>query len=238
MTSEAQIQALEAELEQIANQRMDRMSGIEALAGKRTEQERANIPLIYRDAHLGNFRTPIYTDQNKVRLMNKIISTWYKDFETNYKKGKGLYIWSETKGSGKTRMAISLLNEILVEHRIFGYFATSTQIINEIKNTWDDDTTSESELLWKLTRYHVLIIDDFGTELPKQWINERFYHIINERYNNQKLTIYTSNHNLESLRYDDRIIDRIFESTFVVPMPEESIRRKLAKVEQERITNE
>ena len=149
-----------------------------------------------------------------------------------------MYIWSETKGSGKTRMAISLLNEILVEHRIFGYFATSTQIINEIKNTWDNDAMSESELLRKLTRYHVLIIDDFGTELPKQWINERFYHIINERYNNQKLTIYTSNHNLENLRYDDRIIDRIFESTFVVPMPEESIRRKLAKVEQERITNE
>ena len=214
---------------------MDPMNGIEALATKRTEQERANIPVIYQDAHLGNFRTPIYSDQDTVRLMNKIIKVWYQNFKENFEKGKGLYLWSSTKGSGKTRMAIILLNEILDSHRIFGYFATSTQIINEIKNSWNDDTQSESELLTKLSKYRVLVIDDFGTELPKQWINERFYHIINERYNHRKLTIYTSNHDLDSLLYDDRIIDRIYESTYVVQMPEESIRRKLAMEEQRKL---
>ena len=168
---------------------MDPMNGIEALATKRAEQNRANIPVIYQDAHLGNFRTPIYSDQDTVRLMNKIIKVWYQNFTENFEKGKGLYLWSQTKGSGKTRMAISLLNEILVSHKIFGYFATSTQIINEIKNSWNDDTQSESELLTKLSKYRVLVIDDFGTELPKQWINERFYHIINERYNHRKLTL-------------------------------------------------
>lgn len=203
----------------------------EALDGKRKEQERANIPKIYRDAHFGNFRTPIYRDQETVKLMNEIIRKWYHDFENNYKLGKGLYLWSSAKGSGKTRMAVSLLNEIMVEHGIHGYFTTSTQILTEIKRTWDSDTVSESELLDKLAKYHVLVIDDFGTEIPKPWINTRFYHIVNERYNNMKLTIYTSNHNLNRLQYDERIIDRIRETSYIIPFPEESVRTKISNTQ-------
>ena len=211
------------------------MNITKALDGKREAQEKANIPKFYRDAHLGNFRAPIYDDQETIKLMNEIIRKWYHDFKDNYEQGKGLYLWSRAKGSGKTRMAVSLMNEIMVEHGIYGYFATSTQILNEIKETWDNDGPSESELLRKLIKYQVLVIDDFGTEIPKDWINERFYHIVNERYNAKQLTIYTSNHSLEDLKYDDRIIDRIYETTYVVPMPEESIRRKLAQAEQEQI---
>lgn len=212
-----------------------RMNGIRSLECRRDTQKTANIPDIYQDAHLGNFRTPIYADQDAVKVMNGIIREWYKNFDENFAKGKGLYLWSGTKGSGKTRMAISLLNEIMVEHGKTMYFSTSTQILNEIKETWDSDGPSESELLRKLIKYQVLVIDDFGTEIPKDWINERFYHIVNERYNAKQLTIYTSNHSLEDLKYDDRIIDRIYETTYVVPMPEESIRRKLALAEQEQI---
>ena len=207
-----------------------------ALDGKREAQERANIPKFYRDAHLGNFRTPIYDDQETLKLMNEIIRKWYHEFKDNYERGKGLYLWSSAKGSGKTRMAVSLMNEIMVEHGIYGYFTTSTQILTEIKRTWDRDDVSESEILDKLTKYHILVIDDFGTEIPKDWINTRFYHIINERYNNMKLTIYTSNHNLDRLQYDERIIDRIRETAYIVPFPEESVRAKISNTQNTNMT--
>ncbi len=73
------------------------------------------------------------------------------------------------------------------------------------------------------------VIDDFGTENAKDWKNEKFYSIINGRYVEKKITIFTSNFSLDDLSYDDRIINRIKERVLQIPFPEESIRETLAK---------
>ncbi|WP_320961781.1 hypothetical protein [Hungatella effluvii] len=104
--------------------------------------------------------------------------------------------------------------------------------MNEIKATWDDRTRSESDLLRALSTVQVLIIDDFGTELPKDWIGERFYSIINGRYQDKLITFFTSNMSLPDLRYDDRITNRIRERTFQLPFPEESVREQIAEHNQ------
>ena len=44
-----------------------------------------------------------------------------------------------------------------------------------IKATWDDRDRKESDLLDALATVEVLVIDDFGTEIPKDWIGERFF---------------------------------------------------------------
>ena len=75
----------------------------------------------------------------------------------------------------------------------------------------------------------ILIIDDFGTEQVASWINDRFYQIINDRYVNKKVTIFTSNIELEKLQYDDRITNRIKETTYQIHFPEESIRGYIAE---------
>ena len=61
------------------------------------------------------------------------------------------------------------------------------------------------------------------------WINDRFYQIINDRYVNKKVTIFTSNIELEKLQYDDRITNRIKETTYQIHFPEESIRGYIAE---------
>ena len=141
----------------------------------------------------------------------------------------GLYLYSGTKGSGKTRMAASIANELIKTKRLQVKFAGSMQIVNEIKATWDDRDRSESKLLTALASVQVLVIDDFGTELPKDWIGERFYSIINGRYQDKLITILTSNMSLSDLRYDDRITNRIKERTFQLHFPEESVRDLIAE---------
>ena len=81
----------------------------------------------------------------------------------------------------------------------------------------------------------MLVLDDFGTETVKDWISERFYHIINERYVNQLVTIYTSNKQISELDYDDRITNRILERSLEVMFPEESVRVKLAQEQREKM---
>lgn len=194
----------------------------------------ANIPESFKNIKLSDFDTNIYKgveSKNKAVLALKCVNYWLGEFEAFKERGMGLYMYSKTKGSGKTRMAVSIANELMHEKDCQVKFCTSLQILNEIKSTWDKQSgESEGKLLDFLSTSEILIIDDFGTEQSdKAWINERFYQIINNRYIEKKITIFTSNERLDLLKYDDRIVNRIKERTFQVPFPEESVRDIIAK---------
>lgn len=194
----------------------------------------ANLPSNFSKLRISSFDITAYNSpncQNAARNAVKGINYYLNNFNVLKGQGKGLYIYSQTKGSGKTRMAVSLANE-LMDKGIQVKFATSMQILAEIKKSWDKNSEyqSESELINQLSTTEVLIIDDFDVEQgSKAWISERFYQIINSRYMDKKVTIYTSNSGIENLGYDDRIVNRIKERSFVLPFPEESVRDRIAK---------
>lgn len=193
----------------------------------------ANIPENFENVNLKNFDLSIYTkpeNQKRAKIAFKAAEYWLNEFENMNNRGMGLYFYSEAKGSGKTRMAISIANELLYSRHIQIKFCTSLQILNEIKSTWNKESVqTEEKLLSFLSKTEVLIIDDFGIEqLEKPWITDRFYSIINSRYMNKKITLFTSNRHVDQLECDERIADRIKECTFQIPFPEESIRKIIA----------
>lgn len=193
----------------------------------------ASIPDAFKNVSLDSFNTDAYTSEEsrkRATLALKCVNYWLDNFNDFKSRGIGLYMYSKTKGSGKTRMAVSIANELIHEKGCQVKFCTSLQILNEIKATWDNANESESKLLNDLSATEILIIDDFGTEnSEKSWINEKFYQVINNRYIEKKVTIFTSNEALELLRYDDRITNRIKECVFQIPFPEESVRDIIAK---------
>lgn len=194
----------------------------------------AEIPEIYKDARLDNFRTDIYgrdADNARAVVALKSAQYWLENLDSMINRGMGLYMCSGVKGSGKTRLAASIANELVHNRKIQAKFATSMQILSEIKASWDKTTdTNESTLINHLVTTKILIIDDFDTEQgDKPWIGDRFYQIVNTRYINKLPTIYTSNHTIESLRYEERIVNRVKERSFVVPFPEVSIRNLKAR---------
>ena len=161
---------------------------------------------------------------------------WYLDnLAENVKEGKGLYFWSETKGSGKTMVAAALANELINIHHKYVKFATSLDILDEIKATFNRHDDEESRLLRDLVHAEFLIIDDFGTERVTDWAGEKFYQIVNKRYINQKVTFYTSNCDLRQLKYDDRITNRIRERSYIIHFPEESVREYKARLDERKI---
>ena len=202
----------------------------------------ANLPSNFSKLRISSFDITAYNSpncQNAARNAVKGINYYLNNFNALKGQGKGLYIYSQTKGSGKTRMAVSLANE-LMDKGVQVKFATSLQILAEIKKSWDKNSEyqSESDLINQLSTTEVLIIDDFDVEQGgKAWISERFYQIINSRYMDKKVTIYTSNSGIESLGYDDRIVNRIKERSFVLPFPEESVRDRIAKENMNELIN-
>ena len=61
-------------------------------------------------------------------------------------------------------------------------------------------------------------------EKNSTWINDKFYQIVNYRYINKLVTIYTSNYTENEVQYNERISSRIKECSYSVQFPEESVR--------------
>lgn len=197
----------------------------------------ADLPDAFREMELKTFRMDAYrNDESRKRVSDacKIIKAYLDDFKNQREQGMGLFIWSRTKGSGKTRIAAGIANELLKDYTV--KFAVSLTILQEIKNTWHKDAQcSESELLDALCTTEILIIDDFGVEHAANWIDDKLYQIINERYIHKRVTIFTSNESLQTLPYGDRITNRIKERTYQITFPEESVRDYIAEQMQEEI---
>lgn len=193
----------------------------------------ADLPEAFKDMKLSNFRSDVYDleESRKVIDINlKAVKYWLENIEEMKKKGMGLYFYSQTKGSGKTRLASSIANELIIKQNITVKFTTTVQLIDEIKATWDASyDITEHQLLKDLSKTEVLIIDDFGVEEAKNWIMERFYQIINNRYISNLITIFTSNMNINMIGYGDRITNRIKERCYTLAFPEESVRDKIYK---------
>lgn len=193
----------------------------------------AHVPETYKDARLKALTTRYYSQDGK-KIFKSICDTikfWLDHVDEMTEQGKGLYLWSQAKGSGKTMVASALTNE-LVEMGKHVKFTTSMDILDEIRASYDRETdTHESQLLSQLATCDYLVIDDMGTERATDWVSEKFYQIVNKRYINRKVTFYTSNYEARKLPYDDRISSRIIERTFLVHFPEESVREVKAGLE-------
>lgn len=196
----------------------------------------AQIPPEFANLKVNDFQTDIYTDKEAQDLActaKSIAIAYVKKFAQN--KGKGLYFYSEAKGSGKTRLMVSIGNALIHTQGVGVRFITTNTLLDEIKGTFEESQEGESysALIAGLRRTEVLILDDMGAERPTPWVNEKFYGLLNDRMVANKPTLFTSNCSIEKLGYSERIVDRLFRMAMPVKFPEESVRRILAKEENE-----
>lgn len=186
----------------------------------------ANIPIKYKDATFDNYETEIYSKNSAAMgKLKELCKSYVDEFTLN---SKGLYIHSEVKGSGKSRM-ICTIGNALMEKGFNVKFSTMGVILDKIKETWNDSSEyTESKLKDELKTVDVLILDDFGMDKSTDWVNSQVYDIINYRYNEKKVTLYTSNYSLKNMDYDERIINRVIETCYQIGWANESIREQRA----------
>jgi DNA replication protein DnaC len=102
------------------------------------------------------------------------------------------------------------LNELQVLNSIL--FVSFPDLFAEIKDTFNDSTKKESTIMNRYMNAHLLVLDDFLTTRPTEWVMDILYHLINHRYDYMLKTIITCNLSLEELEKklgDQRITSRI-----------------------------
>lgn len=206
----------------------------------------AEIPEKFKGNKIGNFKIDLYSAENQIKIgtIKKMVIKYIEIFNTPKKIEKGFYFYSATAGSGKTRMAVSIGNALDSKYKTNVRFSTTIDLLNKIKSTFDSTNKDESskfsqkELLSSFKQIEVLILDDIGTEKPSSWVEEILFNILNSRMENKKITIFTSNCEIENLKYSDRLRQRIKDMSMPIAFPEESIRTMISEYENEKYLRE
>lgn len=201
--------------------------------------EQANIPRRYRDCSLNNFE--IHNDSHKDAV--KIVKKFIKNYPV---QDVGLLFLGPC-GVGKTHLAVATMNELILKKGIPCYFCDFRELIRNIQSTYSPDSeVTEVDVLSPIFHKDVLVLDELGAKRTTAWVEETVFYIINNRYNNKKLTIFTSNYpdrdeeeedNREAYfkkgketlvdRIGVRLRSRLYEMCKIVQMDGDDYRKKI-----------
>jgi len=207
---------------------------------KRNESERilraACIPARYLNCSLGNFEAE--SDDSKWRAKAEA-GTLIEDFPDLAKSnGKGL-MYVGNVGVGKTHLAVAILRELIERYGVRGLFYQFGMLLKEIQNSYNPvSQTSELKVLEPVLTADVLVLDELGASKPTDWVRDTVMQIINTRYNEKRVTIFTTNfrdvaenEKTETLedRIGTRVRSRLYEMCKTVQIEGEDYRKRLSE---------
>lgn len=190
----------------------------------------ANIPRRYEGCSLANYNVTLGnpTQHCALHYSHKLVSEYPM-------VDRGLLMMG-TVGVGKTHLSVAILRK-LIEQGINCLFYEFGMLLKEIQDSYNPmSQTSELKVLAPVYEAEVLVLDELGASKPTDWMRDTMMQIIGRRYNNRKLTIFTTNYtdeqrttNEETLedRIGVRLRSRLYEMCRTVVIEGEDYRRQL-----------
>ena len=213
-------------------------NGGQAVAATRKTQ--AKIPAAFYDAKMSDFDWTVYEDDagNKVDTTKRkqIVDTFLDRFDVWSREGIGLYIWSATRGCGKTFLASAICNTLIDRKHIRSKFVSVSDLISLEKASNEKYATDQIQTLCDA---ELLVLDDLGQQNNgNRWLEDILYRILEYRMQRAMVTICTSNTRIENLPFDDRITDRLEKMTQNIPLPNFRVRTRESKAQKRRMLKE
>jgi DNA replication protein DnaC len=108
--------------------------------------------------------------------------------------GRGLLLTGSI-GVGKTHLAVGILQALIVEKGVHGFFCDYRELLKEIQHSYNPQVaTTEMEILQPVFDAEVLVLDELGASKPTDWVWDTVALILNTRYNDKRTTIITTNY--------------------------------------------
>ena len=163
----------------------------------------ARIPRRYAGCTFDNFKAQPGTAQDHALLLAQSLVGEYPAVE------RGL-LFMGPAGVGKTHLAVAIIKG-LVEKGFAGIFCEFGALLKQIQDSYNPiSNSSELKVLAPIYQTDVLVLDELGATIPTDWVRDTMYQIINKRYNDNKLTIFTTNYFDEAQSEKDKVLeDRI-----------------------------
>src|ERR687884_1323649 len=221
-------------------------SGMEVVAGKGARRcrcrtannqtkllEAARIPRRYSECSLQNYY-PAKGNGTQLRAFNYAFRL-VREYPA---VDRGL-LFMGTVGVGKTHLSVAILRG-LIEKGVPCLFYEFGSLLKEIQNSYNPvSQTSEFKVLAPVYEAEVLVLDELGASKPTDWVRDTMMQIINTRYNDKKLTIFTTNYldvrrqpSEETLedRIGARLRSRLYEMCKTAMIEGEDYRRRFDQV--------
>lgn len=170
-----------------------------------------------------NYQSASFLDLDLKGEANNAVRYLDKVFEL-VNEGKGMYCYGIGPGTGKTTICCIALMRYLylslkkdpydIDNRRVLYLNT-TEFLERLRKSMNSQDLELETLIEELTDIDrapkLILLDDIGAEKSSEWVQERFYSLINFRVANGLATLFTSNYSMEELepRLGYRIYSRI-----------------------------
>ena len=142
-------------------------------------------------------------------------------------------------GVGKTHLSVAILRELIEKKGINCLFYEFGSLLKEVQNSYNPiSQSSELNVLDPVFNAEVLVLDELGASKPTDWVRDTIMQIINTRYNDKRLTIFTTNYLDEHHSEHDEILNerigirvrsRLYEMCRTVSVEGEDYRRSFDK---------
>jgi len=124
-----------------------------------------------------------------------------------HKTGRGLLFMGPV-GVGKTHLAVAILQRLMDRYGVQCLFYEFGSLLKEIQNSYNPiSQTSELKVLAPIYTADVLVLDELGAAKPTDWVRDTMMQIINTRYNDRKLTVFTTNYLDKHRREGDEVLE-------------------------------
>jgi DNA replication protein DnaC len=192
--------------------------------------EGARIPRRFAECSLSNYH-PASNNGSQLRAYNYA----YKLVREYPAIDRGLLLTGPC-GVGKTYLAAAIIRG-LVERGVPCLFYEFGALLKQVLESYNPlSRTSETKVLAPVFEAEVLVLDELGASKPTDWVCDTMMLIINARYNNLKLTIFTTNypdvssHPAEEtleVRIGARLRSRLYEMCRRVTVEGEDYRKRI-----------
>ena len=154
--------------------------------------------------------------------------------------GRGL-LFTGPVGVGKTHLAVAILRELIARYQVRGLFYQFGALLRQIQDSYNPvSQSSELTVLQPVFDAEVLVLDELGASKPTDWVRDTMMQIINNRYNEKRLTIFTTNYSdSRKTEKDGEILEdrigvalrsRLYEMCKTVGIEGEDYRKRSAAV--------